>query len=123
MSDTLQTKSFFMKKYITFLSILLGLIILFHSCKKNDESKTGCFLNDTTARQIINKQASIKLSNGQFYIVEQGTIDTKLIPCNLTQEFQVDNLQVTISGDIKATVQGGPAPCCSENFVITKIVR
>ena len=112
-----------MKKYITFLSILLGLIILFHSCKKNDKSKTGCFLNDTTARQIINKQASIKLANGQFYIVEQGTIDTKLIPCNLTQEFQVDNLQVTISGDIKATAQGGPAPCCSENFVITKIVR
>ena len=112
-----------MKKYITFLSILLGLTILFHSCKKNDKSKTGCFLNDTTARQIINKQASIKLANGQFYIVEQGTIDTKLILCNLTQEFQVDNLQVTISGDIKATVQGGPAPCCSENFVITKIVR
>ena len=123
LSDTLNTKTSFMKNYISFLTILLGVTMLFHSCKKNETSKTDCFPNDITTRQIINKQASVKLTNGQFYIVEQGTIDTKLIPCNLTQDFQVDNLQVTISGDVKATAQGGSYSCCSENFVISKIVR
>ena len=110
-----------MKKTLSFSVILLGLTILFYSCKKNESSKTDCFPNDNTTRQIISKQASIRLTNGQFYIVEQGAIDTKLIPCNLPQEFQVNNLQVTISGDVKATIQDGQAPCCSENFVISKI--
>ncbi len=57
------------------------------------------------------------------YVVEENAIDNKLIPCNLTKEFQVDNLLVTISGDVKETVQSASSPCCSENFVITKIVR
>ena len=112
-----------MKNYYWVLTISIGLTSFFQSCKKNVSSTVDCFPNDITTRQITNKQATIKLTNGQFYIVEQGTIDTKLNPCNLTQEFRVDNLQVTISGDVKATVQGGPAPCCTDNFVISKITR
>lgn len=112
-----------MKNYYWVLTISIGLTSFFQSCKKNNSSTVDCFPNDITTRQITNKQATIKLTNGQFYIVEQGTIDTKLNPCNLTQEFRVDNLQVTISGDVKATVQGGPAPCCTDNFVIVKITR
>lgn len=95
-----------------------------YSCKKDNNKTDDCFPNETTYRQIVNKQATIrKLPSGLFYIVEQGTIDTKLNPCNLTTDFQVDNLQVTISGDVKATIQGGPGPCCTENLVITKITR
>ena len=95
-----------------------------YSCKKDNNKIDDCFPNSTTSRQILNKPATIKQQpGGLFYIVEQGTIDTKLNPCNLTPEFQVDNLLVIISGDVKATVQGGPGPCCTENFVITKIAR
>jgi len=103
--------------------ILLGLIILSQSCKKTDNTTSDCFSNSATTRQIVNKLASIKLIGGQYYIIEQGTIDTKLKPCSLTEEFQVDNLMVTISGDVKSTVQDGSTPCCIENFVVKSISR
>lgn len=105
--------------------ILSGLAfsIVFNACKKDDNSITDCFPNTIIVRQLINKQATIKWVVGKYYIVEQGVIDTRLNPCNLTQEFQVDNLQVIVSGDVKSTVQPGPGPCCGENFVITKITK
>ncbi len=88
------------------------------SCKKNNET---CFQNDETVRQITNKAAIIKNTGGQFYIVEEGTIDTQLNPCNLTPDFKIDNRQVMVSGDVKKTIYENSAPCCTENFVITNI--
>ena len=111
-----------MKNYFTYFTLLLAVTILFSSCEKEEIEVIDCFPNEATTRQIINKQATIKLANNQYYIVENGAIDTKLIPCNLPQEFQINNLVVTISGDVKATIQNG-TPCCSENFVISNIVR
>ena len=113
-----------MKKTI-FISLFVGFICFFsNSCKKDDSKKNDCLPTATTFRQIIDKPATIRQQPaGTFYIVEQGTIDGQLIPCNLTADFQIDNLLVIISGDVKTTVQGGPGPCCTENFVITKITK
>lgn len=96
---------------------------LFVSCKKQD-NKDECFPGVATVRQITDKSAVIKVTataNG-VYLVEQGAIDTKLIPCNLARDFMQNDLQVIVSGDVKTTPQGS-GPCCSENFVITKITR
>ena len=92
-----------MRSSLTFIAFVLVTTII--SCKKdnNTNSNTDCFPNATTVRQITNGQATVKAAGEKFYIVEQGTIDTKLNPCSLAQEFQVDNLQVTISGDVKLT--------------------
>lgn len=57
------------------------------------------------------------------YLVEEGTIDTRLIPCNFPMEFYQNDLQVNISGEVKSTQQIGSAPCCAENFVIKEISR
>ena len=101
-----------------------ALVIVLFSCKKESNNANDCFLNLTTSRQIVNKPAIVKQQpSGLFYIIEQGSIDIKLYPCNLTNEFKVDDLQVTISGDVKSIVQGETEPCCTENFVITKILR
>lgn len=106
-----------------FLISLLVISFLF-SCKKDTTKNSDCFPNASTYRQIINKPAAISQQpGGTFYIIEQGTIDVKLDPCNLPTDFQVDRQQVTISGNVKATVQGAPGPCCIEGFVITKITR
>lgn len=104
--------------------ILFGLafIMVFNACKKGDNSNTDCLPNAITVRQVINKQATIQFS-GKYFIIEQGTIDTKLIPCNLSPEFHVDNLPVIITGEVKSTPQPGPGPCCTENFIIEKITR
>ena len=62
---------------------LMALLLLLVSCKKEkNNSITGCSPDAITIRQITNKQAVIEVTgmiNG-IYIIEQGTIDTKLIP-------------------------------------------
>jgi hypothetical protein len=106
-------------------SVLLPtiLIIVFASCKK-EENTNHCFSGVSTVRQITNRPAVIKVTATVYgvYIVEQGAIDTKLIPCNLPAEFMQHDLPVTISGDVKATPRDA-GPCCAENFVITEIKR
>jgi hypothetical protein len=104
---------------------LFSLVIIVSSCKKDKNSSAPCFPDAATVRKITNKQAVIKLTAtiNPVWIIEQGSIDTKLIPCNFPMEFYQNDLQVVISGDVKSTLQSGPAPCCNENFVITKITR
>ena len=104
------------------LILFLILMTVVISCKK-DIKTTRCFPDASTVRQITNEQAVIKLTAtvNPVYIVEQGSIDTKLVPCNFPMEFYQNDLQVIISGDVKATPQSGF--CCNENFVITKITR
>ena len=95
------------------------------SCKK-EEKATNCFSDAPTVRVITNKKATIKLTATYVepvYLVEEGTIDTRLIPCNFPMEFYQDDLPVTISGEVKESKQTRLVPCCAENFVITKISR
>lgn len=107
--------------------IVLGLSILILSCKKEEvpkkQVKNECTTNDTTVRLINEKRATIQSSNNQYYIVEEGTIDTRLQPCNLSNEFMINQLSVLISGEVKKTVQSNNAPCCIETFFITKISK
>ncbi len=112
-----------MKNNAALLCTLLVLLIYILSCKKNEGTEPDCFSKDVTTRQIVNKKATIKSTGGRFYLVEQGAIDTKLEPCVLAREFQIDNLQVVISGNVKARVQGRLEPCCTENIVITSITK
>lgn len=113
-----------MQHTLTLITFLL-VIIIFSSCKKdnNSNAKTNCFADASTVRQIINAPAIIQEVGGQFYIVEQGTYDTKLNPCMLPTEFQVNHLPVTVSGDVKSTIRGINEPCCTDDFVITNISR
>ncbi|MGN6213563.1 hypothetical protein [Parafilimonas sp.] len=110
-------------KYTLLISIVLLIIVFFSSCEKDNDLTGDCFSDVPTVRQIKNQPAVVKSAGGSFYIIEQGSIDSKLNPCNLKEDFQIDNLQITISGDVKATLQGGPGPCCTEDFVITKISK
>jgi hypothetical protein len=106
--------------------ILFVLMALLNGCRKADKSNAAdCFPGITTVRQIVNKQAVIKLTAtaAGVYLVEQGSIDSKLIPCNLPMEFYHNDLLVTISGEVKLTSRVALEPCCSDNFVITKISR
>lgn len=96
--------------------------ITFNSCKKDNKQDRACFTDTANARKIINEQATIKLSGADFYMYEEGTIDNRLIPCNLTQDFQVNDLVVTISGYTKTRNEGFPT-CCTEILFITKITR
>ncbi len=111
-----------MKKYYIAFLVIIATMFTFQSCNKNDNETNleNCYINDITTRQLVNKQATIEIINGQFYIVEPNTIDEKLRPCNLTVDFQINNLQVIVSGNVKATPQIG-MPCCTQNFEITSI--
>lgn len=113
-----------MRYNIIWISVLT-IFLLPVSCKKGDKA-TNCFSGVPTIRQINNKKAVIRLTATYVepvYLVEEGTIDTRLIPCNFPMEFYQNDLQVTISGKVKVTKQTGQVPCCAENFVITSISR
>lgn len=112
-----------MRYIFTSLAFLIVIVIVF-SCRK-DKKTTECFPDSIIIRQIINKSAVIKLTAtvNPVYIIEQGSIDTRLIPCNFPMEFYQDNLQVIISGEVKSRLQGESEPCCTENLIITKISR
>ena len=113
-----------MEKFIPVLVLSIVAITLLFSCKKESDKKDDCFPDLPTLRYITNKPAIIKhLTGDTYYIAEQGTIDNLLIPCNLPEEFKINDLQVTISGEVKATSQAGPGPCCREHFIITKISK
>ena len=112
-----------MRLGVTLVLLLIKLNLV--SCKKEDKA-TDCFPNTPTARVIDNKKAVVKLTATAVepvYLVEEGTIDSRLIPCNFPMEFYQHDLQVTLSGEVKATEQTGAVPCCAENFVITSISR
>jgi hypothetical protein len=113
-----------MRFAINFFSLLIILTTLI-SCKK-DNKATNCFSDVPTIRQIIKKRAVVKVTatmTEPIYLVEEGTIDTRLIPCNFPMEFSQNDLEVNISGEVKLTQQIGSAPCCAENFVIQEISR
>jgi hypothetical protein len=95
------------------------------ACKKNQTADTSCFPDTITTRVINNKMATIKVTGtlNPVYLVEDGAIDDRLVPCNLPMEFYENNLRVIITGEVKATVQPPMVPCCTNNFVITKITR
>lgn len=104
-------------------SAVLTTFVLLSACKKKSDGD-GCHSAAPTIRQLVDKPAVVKVTATVYsvYLVEQGAIDTKLVPCNLPKEFFQNDLQVTISGDVKAAAQDG-GPCCTENIVITKISR
>lgn len=104
------------------------LLITVGACKKDKkEDANACLPGVPTIRTIINKQATVKVTAtvaaSGVYLVEEGSIDSKLIPCNLSPEYYQNDLKVIISGEVKATTTAAWNPCCIENFVITRITK
>lgn len=104
--------------------LTIAAFLLFSSCKKNNiDPGNTCFEGVPTSRQITNQKALIKLSGEEYFIIIENTFDSRLKPCNLEKSYQVNDLPVTVSGDVKSTAGNGLAPCCTFNFVITSISK
>ena len=111
-----------MRKTLNLLTI--GTIILsLGSCDKEGGFTDDCFSDQATTSQISDKAATVQLANGRYYLIESGTIDLRLLPCNLEEAYKQDGLQVTVSGYVKGDNTAQGEPCCTSNFVITKISR
>jgi hypothetical protein len=111
------------KKIIGLKELVIVSLLLLLSCAKNQSSALDCLQDEITVRNIVKAEATIIRTGELYYIIEQGTIDTRLLPCNLDPAYETDRLQVVISGMVKASAQIGPGPCCTENFVITFISK
>src|SRR6185312_14119119 len=85
--------------HMRFTFIVLQSFCLFAfliSCKK-DNKEGGCFDDLPTVREISHKKATVKMTatmSEPVYLVEDGTIDTRLIPCEIPLEFQQEGLRV-----------------------------
>lgn len=110
-------------RHFRILLFIVSLMTIIPSCKKDKKSNTECFPGSTTVRQITEGPAVVKEVNTRFFIIEKGSIDTKLNPCPFPDKFKVDNLEVIISGEVKAAAQAGPGPCCGQDFALTRIKK
>jgi hypothetical protein len=80
-----------MKKTLT--RLLIGFILMStSSCVKDNAPIEDCFPGQATSRQVMDQAATIRLNNGKYYIIEAGTIDLKLLACNLDENFKQDGL-------------------------------
>jgi hypothetical protein len=109
-----------MRYYQKFIAAIL-IISALSSCKKRKDVTADCSPNSPTVRKVTNAQATIKKDQGKYFIIEKGSIDSKLNPCALPEEYQINDFSITVSGDVKETHQSNI--CCTENFLITKISK
>jgi len=106
----------------TFLLAIISISACGISCKK-DKQKDSCSSDATIVRQIDQDSATVKFSNGSYFLYEDGTIDERLLPCSMNDEFKIDNLRVMISGNVKETIQQPGGTCCLAYFEITGISK
>ena len=112
----------------TALILQICLLLSLCACKKKEAIVNGCESNAPTSRVITGKKATVKLTGTAthpIYLVEEGSIDTKLVPCNYPTgaDYYQHDLQVIISGEVKSTPSTAYGPCCMESFVITTIAK
>ncbi len=112
---------FVMKTFNLSILILIVSIICINCKKSKTTTFENCFTDSPLQRVIINKIATVKLSGQQYYIIEQNAIDTKLVPCNLPNNFKQDNLQVILSGNVKSIPWNTMEPCFTAGLEITSI--
>ena len=112
----------FMKQTVLWILIINLTIVSIFSCKKQNSTEP-CSDGAPIARQLINKPATIVSSNGRFLIIEDSTIDERLLPCDLPEEFKIDQLRVIVSGKVKSTLIENSNPCCTAYFEIATITR
>ncbi len=111
-----------------FILIILVIASCFcYACKKGESSShQNCDTGAATIRTIVSKKATVKLTataTHAIYLVEEGAVDTKLIPCSIGMEYYQNDLSVIISGEVKQTKPDGMSPCCMENIVLTSISK
>jgi hypothetical protein len=82
-----------MKWYFIFILVGIG--------SGHKENASGCDDDTKTVRIVTNAFATISFFENQYFITEQNTIDTILIPCTLPEKFQKYRLSVTISDEVK----------------------
>ncbi|MBX3241078.1 MAG: hypothetical protein KIT80_16345 [Chitinophagaceae bacterium] len=110
---------------ISRLILLFITVSLIFACKKQDES-TECSPGKPILRTITGKKATVRITATAVmpvYLVEEGTIDSKLIPCNLPMDYYKEGLVVTISGRTQLAEPYTSFPCCIESLFITAISK
>ena len=106
---------------IIFVCTLVLSLVLFCQCRKSTKDKAKPCLSDApTIRYLVNADATIKLIGTEYYLIEQGAINTRLYPCYLAPELRIHNLRVRLDGEVKATVNNHQI-CCVEDLIISKI--
>jgi hypothetical protein len=108
-----------------FFLLILVLTLYLPACKR-ENSYEDCMPDVKTVNTLINVRGKIVSidSPAKYEIYVGNGADTlAFVPCNLPESFQVQNLQVTVSGLVKYTLD----PCffgyCPQGFVITGISK
>lgn len=110
------------RKFAILLQVCVAAALLSCSQEIGTPAIGSCDPSAETLRVLNDAVVSVHHSNGQFFLVEQFTYDTKLIPCeDLPTEFRVDGLVLRVTGVVKNRAQPAMEPCCTENIILSKV--
>lgn len=112
-----------MKHTLTAILCLVLLCGIITACKKTKDAKADCYRDNAVRYEINNQLATVYQVNGEYYIAEQNTIDTRLFPCNLPAGFQQNNTAVLVSGQVKSLPYSSTRPAGDAALIITAISR
>lgn len=111
-------------KYTLIICCLVICCGFLTACKKGKDQKPECYNDNNVLRELNNQPASVQQSsNGEYYITEPNTIDTRLFPCSLPAGFQQKNLAVLITGQVKSLPPNGLHTAGDQALIITHITR
>jgi hypothetical protein len=109
---------------LIFILLILVVASILTACKR-ENSYQDCMPDVKTILTVINSQGKIGFidspANYAIYINHPDTAE--YIPCNLPESFQIQNLQVIVSGLVKYTLDPCFTPGCPQPFVITQISK
>lgn len=109
---------------LTFILLIFAVTLILSACKR-ENSYQDCMPDVKTVLTVINGQGKIGLidSPAKYGIYINHPDTAEYIPCNLPESFQIENLQVTVSGLVKYTLDPCFTPGCPQPFVITQISK
>lgn len=107
-------------KHLSVFLITSFALCLF-SCKKEKQIRQDCFEGFTAQRQLTDAAAIIKMIDETYFIMEEGTYDERLFPCNLPDKFKKNDLTIKVSGTVYAFASAPPGPVYTNGLVISAI--
>lgn len=91
-------------------ALIIGLLT---GCQKDNNSENPDCSSGAVLQSVVDQLAIVKQQGSEFYLIPEGAIDSKYYPCSIPEAFQVNDLPVKITGDIRAKASAGPGPCCN----------
>jgi hypothetical protein len=98
-------------------------IVLLTGCQKEKYAENPDCSSGAVLQSVVDQPAVVIQLGSDYYLIPEGSIDSRYYPCSIPEAFRVNDLPVKITGDIRAKASAGPRPCCDYWIQLFSISR